>query len=363
MNTQLKIALAVVAFAATATVAAAAQPRAGHSDYLAGLTQRSLKQPFRADALPLVDVVQGKGREQAVRALLALFESESGRSLAAGAMTRQADDDKITTYAGERGYFEVAGDGSLLRFRADIDDAGRERVAAGERLSKRELESLGRRFVGGTLAPFVTLGEKEKLTYLGARYLYESDGPAERDAAAQERARVVASIAIFGREIDGVPVVGSGSKVAVWFDGAKRPVGFDVDWPIYRIAESRQRLLSGDELRRRVAATTVAPEGERMIAVDRFECGYVDLGATRRDARLQAGCSIAYRGTGKDETWARIDFVPAGAEVLKERRWPLANAVAAGDTVKVGSEGYSRYLDEAEPPADPPPEKAEPSAD
>jgi hypothetical protein len=173
---------------------------------------------------------------------------------------------------------------------------------------------------------------------------------------------VLAAVAIFGRTIDRVPVVGSGSKIAVWFDNARQPVGFDVDWPTYRSAREH-RLLSAAELRRRVEATTAAPEGEPSIAVDRFECGYVDLGATRRDRVVQAGCSITYRGSGRGETWAKIDFVPAAREVLRERRWPLANALADGVEVKVGSAEYDRYVDQVEPPLPAPEDKPEATAD
>jgi hypothetical protein len=351
--------LSALALTLLATTAAA-QPRAGHSDYLSGLTRQAMERPFRKDYVPLLDVVPGQGRERTAAALLATLEQDAGidgLNLASEPMRPQAEDDKVLTLASDRAYLDVIADGSAFRFRADIDNAARPRAEPGRQLPARELERLGRRFLAGPLADFVPLGRRERITFLGVRYLYEGEGAVGAAAADREATRVVAGIAVFGREIDRVPVVGSGSKIAVWFDNARRPVGFDVDWPVYRIGRDRQQLLPTADLRRRVAATTVAPEGEAGIAVDRFECGHVDLGATRRDGQLQAGCSIAYRGTGRDETWARLDFVPAAVEVRRERRWPLATALAAGAEVKVGSRDYDRFLQEAPPPANPPAER------
>ena len=347
----------------------AAQPRAGHSAYLTGLTQQALKQPFRSESLPLLEVVEGPGREQAARALLAVVSSDPARprtgvaTLAPVTLEKQVDDNKVLTYAGERGYLEVIADGSAFRFRADIDATERSRSETARRIDKRELEKLGRRFVAGPLARFVALDRGETLTFLGVRYLYEGDGTTEAQASRTEAARVVANIAVFGRAINGVPVVGSGSKVAVWFDNARQPVGFDVDWPKYRTSKERQALLPTRELHRRVAATVVTPRGEPTTAVDRFECGFVDLGATRRDRNVQAGCSIAYRSSAREEPSARLDFVPAAVEVRRERRWPLANALAAGSEVKIGSAEYERYVDKVEVPSDAPEDKPDPKAD
>ena len=319
----------------------------------------------------MLEVAEGPGREQTARALLALVSAEparprttsAGLALAPITMARQVDDDKVLTYSGDRGYLEVIADGSAFRFRADIDAKDRTRTDISRRIGKRELEKLGRRFVTGPLVKFVTLGRREAMTFLGVRYLYEGDGATEAAANQTEAARVVASVAVFGRSIDGVPDVGSGSKVAVWFDDAGQPVGFDVDWPKYRASSARQNLLATGELQRRMAATAVAPEGEPMITVGRFEGGFVDLGATRRDRHAQAGCSISYRGTAREETWARLDFVPAAVEVRRERRWPLANALAAGSEVKIGSAEYDRYIDQVEVPSDGPTDKPGPKAD
>lgn len=363
--------LLAAVFCATTMADVHAQPRAGHSDYLTGLTRQALKQPFRTDTLPVLEVVVASGREETAKTVLALLATDADkprtRSAATGlapvTMQRQVEDKKVLTFAGERGYLDVIADGSAFRYRADIDATARTRGDVATRIGKAELEKLGRRFVTGPLARLVPLGRREALTFLGVRYLYEGDGSTEAEAGKAENTRVVASVAVFGRSIDGVAVVGSGSKVAVWFDQARQPVGFDVDWPKYQVSRQRQKLLPANEIQRRVAATTVAPKGEKDITVDRFECGFVDLGATRRDRHVQAGCSIAYRGTADGETWARLDFVPVATEVLRERRWPLATAIAAGNEVKVGSREYDRHVEKVEVPTDAPEDRPEARAD
>jgi len=358
MNLSTIVTILTAGLVLAATHAGAAEPRKGHSDYLASLTARSLKAGFPADSVRLLDVAPGPGREATAKALLErLSQASGGRRLKLTGLKPAAKDRRLQTYLGERGYFEVAGDGSKLRARAAIDDPKEIERAGTTRLEKNELEQLGRRFIGDTLAPFVKVGKDETLTFLGVRYLYNGEASAA-EAKSQERERVIANIAIFGREVAGVPVVGSGSKVAMWFDNARQPVGFDVDWPVYRISTRVQKALPQPELARRVAATTVPLEGAKGATVRRFECGYVDLGATRRAKQLQAGCSIAFEGRGEGgEAWARTEYVPAGAQVLKEARWPLASALATGDTGNTADAKFQRYLNGPKAPASAPPAK------
>ncbi len=328
-----------------------AQPRKGHSEYLAGLTQRSLRQGFPARRVPLLEVLAGPGREAGATALLEHFaRADMGSRLRLANLRPDPKANRILTYMGEAGYFEVIADGSKLRARAMIDDPNEIARAGTRRIEKNELERLGSRFVRGPLARFVKIGTGERLRFWGVRYLKESSG----DAVAGTRARtsVIANIAIFGREIGGVPVVGSGSKIAVWFDNARRPVGFDVDWPVYRISRTAQATLPMPELSRRVAATTVPLRNSTSATVRRFECGYVDLGATRRGGFIQTGCSIAFEGRGEGgEAWARVEYVPAGAQVLREERWPLANALASGEVVNTASPEFQRFLTGPKEPA------------
>ena len=133
-------------------------------------------------------------------------------------------------------------------FRGNIDDPTEIRKArtAGRIIEKDELEKIGRNFIKDALGDFVRVGNEETITFLGVRYM--------RDGNYNDRGRgdeeVVANIALFGREIGGVPVIGSGSKIAVWFANDRQPVGFDIDWPVYQVLRSRQEVLSRQQAKR-----------------------------------------------------------------------------------------------------------------
>lgn len=360
MCTVVLAALALVSAAAAQEPAStgAVGPRRGHSDYLASLTARALREGFARESVPLLAPVAGPGRETVMRRLLGRVggsQASLSRRLQLGALKPGPPDRRVVSYIGENGYVDVFGDGTKLRVRGNIDDPGEIERAGNTRLEKSELESLGLKFVREALADFVKLGERESVTFLGVRYLMNGGA----DLTGKEAVQVIGSIAVFGREVGGLPVVGSGSKVAVWFDNARQPVGFDVDWPVYRITGQTQRVLDRDGLTERVARTTVPLQGSATVSVRRFECGYVDLGATRRGPSIQAGCSIAWerRGPGGDVS-AHVEFVPAGTQVLKETRWPLASAVAAGRVINTASPEFMRYIVGPKEPGQAPPDPA-----
>ncbi|HEV3471152.1 MAG TPA: hypothetical protein VG148_17645, partial [Pyrinomonadaceae bacterium] len=259
-------------------------------------------------------------------------------------------DDRRLSFVGPNSYLQVAADGTKFRFRGNIDDArGLESARpAGRQLEKDELERLGRDFIKDALGEFVRVGQAESLTFLGVKYLREGS----YDANGRGEEEVVANVAVFGREVDGVPVVGPGSKVAVWFANDRQPVGFDVDWPAYSAAGARQRVLPRDRLEARVRETTVPPDGTGRAEVARFECGYVDLGATRRASQLQAGCAIHYARRQEGGTLAaRVEFVPAGETVYADPAWPLSGLVARGRVVKTDTAEYVRLVSKKRPPA------------
>jgi hypothetical protein len=353
-DTMKRSAATLCVFACAVGMSLGAEPRRGHSEYRESLTARSLREGVGRDNVALLAPSAGPGRAVVARRLLTQLSGKDapfGRRLQLGGLKAGRADKRIVSYLGKAGSLDVFADGSKLRVRANMDDP-RELEAAGTvRLEKGELETLGRRFVREALRDLVPLGANESLTFLGVRHLVNSEGSTDGRTTAH---RTVANIAIFGREIQGVPVVGSGSKVAVWFDNARQPVGFDVDWPVYRVSDRAQRVLAPGELAVRVAKTTIPYEGGAG-RLSRFECGYVDLGATRRGPIVQAGCAISWQATnGEGETAAHVEFVPAGFEVIEERRWPLAAALAAGQVVNVTSPEFATWVSGPKAAPDPP---------
>jgi hypothetical protein len=251
-------------------------------------------------------------------------------------------DDRNTAFVGPLSTLKVSADGTKFRLRGNIDDRREiERARNAGKIEKDELEKLGRRFIDNALREFVRPGSEESIVFLGSKYLRDEaisvDGKQHKD-------EVVANIAIFGREVRGVPVIGNGSKIAVWFANDRQPVGLDVDWPVYRVTQTRQRVLPRERLFERARATAVAPGNSDRAAVSRFECGYVDLGATKRGAGIQSGCAIHYSGRHDDGTlWARVEYVPAGEQVFADPKWPLARMAAEGKTMNTDTLEFIKY--------------------
>lgn len=57
-----------------------------------------------------------------------------------------------------------------------------------------------------------------------------------------EEEKVVSSIVVFGRRVDGVDIVGPGSKIALYVANDGMVFGFDGDWPRYERTAQRQDL-------------------------------------------------------------------------------------------------------------------------
>jgi len=150
---------------------------------------------------------------------------------------------------------------------------------------------------------------------------------------------VHASTVVFGRTVDGLPVVGPGSKVAVIFANDGQPVGFDYDWAPYAETGETQRILPVDEIRRRGAEYSPFDADDQEVQDLHFECGYVDFGARKRDpgSLLQGGCMrhgvkkwiVDPKAHAKDQgsghtMMATLDFFPAGEKMQTDATWEQA---------------------------------------
>lgn len=341
----------------------AVRPRPGHSDYLVGLTRKAQGEGFGREGVALLRAGRGAGQAAVAGRLRRLADGRRFGARITSAGLRQAPaNDRGLAFVGPNSSLKVSADGTKFRFHANLDGEASRAGAQAREIAKDEVERLGRQFVGEALADFVRLGRDETLVFLGVKYLREEGFDAE---GKDRRESVVASIAVFGREVGGVPVIGGGSKVAVWFAADRQPVAFDVDWPAYTPTRVRQAVLPRERLFERVRATAVAPQGSGRDAVSRFECGYVDLGATSRGASMiQAGCAVHYAGRSEDGSLrARVEFVPAGAEVIADPKWALSRLLASGRTLNTDSPEFARYVTSAKlPGAAPREQRREPAA-
>lgn len=321
------------------------KPRSGHSDYLVGLTRQSLREGFGKDSVMVLEFGRGPGRDVVAKQLIELASRKSGPMgprLSGENLKPGRPDDKTSTFVGPASTLKVSADGTRFLMRGNIDDpkAIEKARSGGRMIEKDELEKIGRRFVDEALRDFVKLGPEEKIVFLGAKYLRDEQISADKKTQNDE---VIASIAVFGREVRGVPVIGRGSKVAVWFSNDRQPVAVDVDWPVYRVTRTRQNILSRDKLFARVQATAVSPTTPERGVIARFECGYVDFGATKRRANIQAGCSIHYTGRSDDTSFARVEYVPAGEQVYADPKWPVARMIAEGKSLNTNTPEFVDY--------------------
>ena len=332
---------------------------AAESAYRKSLTERSMKEGFGRDEVKTLSVVAASDRGKTAERLRKEASSGAlGKLLALSFDKPTQDGEKTVSFVADEGYLQVFADSSRFRLRGDLGKVNPAEANGGkERIEVGRLEKFARDYVQGPLKEFIGLQDAEALTFLGSRYLRQGGGSVTGDKGKEY---LVANIAILGREIDGIPVVGSGSKIAVWFTPEAEVIGVDVDWPQYKRGEEPQALLPTEELRRRIAAASVPIADTENVKVVRFECGYVDLGATRRtaEAPVQPGCAISYRGVEGDEmegTFARQDFIPAAQQVYPDERWPLANFIARNGEPKPG-QSYAAPRTEV-PPSDPSPDK------
>lgn len=339
----------------------AAVAHAEHSAYLTSLTVTAQEKGFGKETLGLLLPKAASGKEQvATRLRRQLAQGVFGRTMTVKLEKPTRQGKKTVSYVTDKGSLEVYADGSKFRLRGNLDAVKPISAVSGQgQLPAEHLEKLGRDFITKQLTTYVKLAKGERLTFLGSKYLRQGGSDLKGKNGKEE---LFANIAIFGREVDGVAVVGNGSKIAVWFSPVGQAIGVDVDWPNYQRSSQKVPLLNRAALLKRVEASTTSLSESKESRITRFECGYVDLGATRRSSKtpIQPGCSVAYQGLDPESgatSWAKVEYVPAARKVLPDNRWPLASFIArSGEPVS----GKQIPVPGAEPPQNAPQSSIEP---
>ncbi len=330
---------------------------AGPSAYRQAQQETALQSGFPIDSVSVLTRLPADGREAIAKKLIEKLDGRFGeRFVAKGlvAVKRETAGNR-DFYKNGASYAEFFADGSKFRFRGDLDNP--DYIAKGRekgRMSDAELENRGRQVIG-QLKDLIPLGAQEELTFRGTRFLKNmafpappqnaalTGIPATTPEAATPEPVYVANIAIFGRKVNGVPVVGPGSRVRVWFDNLGNLVSLEGDWPRYQVATGgpKQEVLPWAELKERVERVSVPLDVINGTRVRHFECGYVDLGARRRGGPIQAGCLLSYVRTRTSEknpdmqiNAGFLEFIPAGRKVMADKHWPLAQTLASGGSIE-----------------------------
>lgn len=244
---------------------------------------------------------------------------------------------------GEQWSLDVSSDGSAAAFRDLKVEASAHALGKplSQKMSATVLEQKGRAFIAANLSKQIVLGKGEELVALRADY--RSEGGQDLTTGVTTSA-VVASRIVFGRMINGVPVVGNGSKVYVTFTNDGSVESFRYDWPSYE-SGIVQPVVTATEVLSRVQKVVVVRAGDTSLGVvalpkqgtpafplaltnntqlQGFECGYYDAGLSKtgKANAVQPGCT--YMAVGRDSNGMRSGYagaVPAAVSFASNSAW------------------------------------------
>ena len=281
----------------------------------------------------------GPGASVRVDQLLKQFSASTDPITTRGTFKTERGEQK-TDVIGEGWSLSVYADGSRMKYRnyAYLDGPNNKPLPLDSRLSQDALEKLGRNFIATKLGQFAVLGRGEALVPYFTQFQVSGGGSTE--AGAKPVAETVfANTVIFARSVNGIPVLGPGSKIAVVFANDGQPVGFDLDWSSYQVTASRQKAATLAGIQDRAKKVFPFDLSAADAKTTRFECGYFDLGARKRDvnAPIQTAClvhankrqivdKVAYsKDPQSGHTIAAVmSPVPAGATIERDTSWPEA---------------------------------------
>jgi hypothetical protein len=297
--------------------------------------QFSVRQGFRDSALPVLHRSTGSNQNKVSAALI--------EKLGLGSATSSKQGNNLQL-AGKQWTMEITADGTG----ADFHDQAAEGRAHSQgkplsaKMSSEELEQRGRAFIASKLASQIVLGPNEQLVAEHTNYRIEGGQDLKTEEISQA---VVDNRIVFARTLNGVPVVGNGSKITLIFLNDGSLASFRYDWPKYRTSTT-QNLVDAGQILTRVQtvlgsrsdvtpATQSVPvpsaEGDayplqmtpntKLVAL---ECGYYDNGsfAGHTTQSVQPGC--AYRAISQDTAGMRSGYagaVPTGAQFEQDSAW------------------------------------------
>lgn len=291
------------------------------------LNERSKSVGLDRDSIDLVKRLPGPGRDVIIEKLVKRFERGKGAISTAG-KSKRLERDESSRILGDGWRFKVWGSGSKFSYfnQKHTRQPQYKVVRLEERFTNTALEKMARNFIEKHLGGLVELGSGEEIVPLFTEF--EIAGGVGADGKMEEET-VISSIIQFGRRIDGVDIVGSGSQIAIYFGNDGVPFGFDVDWPEYERTGVFQKTIPVDQIFERLSIFGPKSRGADKVELRRFECGYFDAGERNYDpnSRIQAGC-VAYRvfikydkETGDQIISPIVYDIPAGAQVIWDKNW------------------------------------------
>ncbi len=307
------------------------KPAHAISEYRYQLNLNSLDQGLAVDSIPLLKAKAGLGRERIMSTLLENL-SKLDFNIDAKSVVNENETDKRLAVYGDGWKLKVYGDGSRVAFRNyGYLDRNEEAINELKRIEPEELEKLGRRFIAEYLGDFIPMGKKEELIPFGVQYQVNTQQSVEKNAKKEEQ--TVAGTIIFSRKINGIDVLGKGSKIAILYANDGTPFGFDFDWPALDSIGEEQKIAPLNEIKQRAVEVAKLATDAVNVQLERFECGYYDAGQSKRgEAPIQSGCFHFYSAqsfaksddTAGFLTMAFVDPIPASNKIINDPNWDTA---------------------------------------
>lgn len=337
-----KVRLLTLFVVCVATLTASAQ--LASAEYLP--ERQRLDKSSRSDALqeadvPVLDRLNGPGAYTVRNDMLRHFQTSKTPVTTAGEYTEETTDYDSTAIGKDGWLLRATADGTYVEYYNFAYLEKTSPVDVSKRLSSSELISRGEQFIKNRLDSFIKLQANEKLVPLHTRY--QLQGAASEDGKYTEAETVLANEITFGRKVDGVHVVGPGSKIQLIFANTGEVIGFAYDWPTYKAA-GKQQTTSRSVIENRMREHGDHNIADSNVVVDRMECGLFDPGIRVRPSSepVQSACiymttksikaSDTVEGTTGNLTSAMSTAIPAGDDVLPDEYWPAARLMCNGES-------------------------------
>jgi hypothetical protein len=301
--------------------------------YRVKVSERTGTGEFFDKSFPVALRSTAPGRQVVLEKLLAGFTGGVGKVFTGN--VKDTKESLDATVASGKGWFlEVDQKGEVFRYR-NTDELNKVGVGVplAQRMSDADAIERATKFVRESLGDTVVLGEGETLNPWYVSFKIVVSGLASKVGEEPDK-RVSAVKVVFTRAIDGVPVLGNGSKVTVFMTHDGNPAGFEVNWARLQRGTGEERSIGRSGAHERVSRVEHANTAAREAATSTYlECGLYDSGIGEAGARLQSAClhsySLASPASGLVSRMSRIDAVPIGTVVQREKSWAEAEVFAS----------------------------------
>jgi hypothetical protein len=306
--------------------------QAKDAPYRVKVTERTGTGEFFDKSFPVAVRSVAPGRQAVLDKLVAGFTGRVGKVFTGDIQNTKEGTD--TTLASGNGWFlEVDQKGEVFRYRnTDALNKPGVGVPLAKRMSDADAIQRAEKFIRSSLSDTVVLGAGETLNPWYVSFKIAVSGRASEVGVEPDK-RVSAVKVVFTRAIDGIPVLGNGSKVTVFMTHDGEPAGFEVNWARLQRGAGDQKSLASAAAHERVSRVAHGNTGARNAATSTyFECGLYDSGIGDAGVPLQPAClhtySLALPASGLVSRTARIDAVPIGTVVQREKSWAEAEVFA-----------------------------------